>query len=82
MRRFFKAPYYDKALLEWAEEHKTPKAVMGDYTRRATNLTKSTFTGPVMVSVLQWRSLNEALTSLIDLEVRVTPVLTKVGFSN
>jgi len=46
---FFKAPFYDTTVLDYAEKTKTPFALMEIITLGITNLTSPDFTGPVLV---------------------------------
>ncbi|ETN44842.1 uncharacterized protein HMPREF1541_09717 [Cyphellophora europaea CBS 101466] len=46
---FFKYPYYDQEVLQWAEEYKVPSSIVEDLTVRATNTTSPEFEGPVLI---------------------------------
>ncbi|KAI9695059.1 MAG: hypothetical protein M1820_008952 [Bogoriella megaspora] len=46
---FFKAPFYDRKVAQWAEDNKQPTSLLEDATISITNFTSPVFTGPVMV---------------------------------
>jgi pimeloyl-ACP methyl ester carboxylesterase len=47
--RFFKAPFYDTKVVEYAEANKQPFSLMETITLTITNLTSPAFTGPILV---------------------------------
>ncbi|KAL9114737.1 MAG: hypothetical protein Q9227_001416 [Pyrenula ochraceoflavens] len=46
---FFKAPYYDREVVQWAEDNKQPSALMEDISLPMTNFSSPGFTGLVMI---------------------------------
>jgi hypothetical protein len=54
--RFFKAPFYDADVVEYAEENKQPFSLMEVITLSQTELRAPEYTGPVLVLALSPRA--------------------------
>ena len=61
MYRFFKEPFYDRAVAQYAEDTKQPSGLVEILTTRSSSFISPNFTGPVMVSLPTPRSLRIVL---------------------
>ena len=51
MSSFFKAPFYDREVVQWAEDSTQPAALMEEISIQMTKFSSPGFTGPVMLSL-------------------------------
>jgi hypothetical protein len=63
--RFFKAPFYDRDVVQYAEDSKQPCGVLEGLTIGTTNISSPAFTGPVMVNFSTPRSLKSIFNLLL-----------------
>jgi hypothetical protein len=72
--RFFKSPYYDRDVVQYAEDNKQPAGLLESLSLRSANASSPAFTGPVMVNFPTPRSLKPFLIGYsLDHEVKPAP---------